>query len=60
MWSKVKTLLRSAKARIDEALMTAIGAALAGVIKLRPGSAGNHAYLAAGSSSTLIESGGNV
>jgi len=31
MWSKVKALLRSAKARTDEALLTAIGAALARV-----------------------------
>ncbi len=31
MWSKVKTLLRSAKARTDDALLTAIGAALAKV-----------------------------
>jgi transposase len=31
MWSKVKTLLRSAKARTDEALLTAIGAALSRV-----------------------------
>ncbi len=31
MWSKVKALLRSAKARTDEALLAAIGAALARV-----------------------------
>ncbi len=31
MWSKVKTLLRSAKARTDDALLTAIGVALAKV-----------------------------
>jgi transposase len=31
MWSKVKALLRSAKARSDEALLTAIGAALSRV-----------------------------
>jgi transposase len=31
MWSKVKALLRSAKARTDEALLSAIGAALARV-----------------------------
>ena len=31
MWSKVKALLRSAKARTDEALLTAIGSALSRV-----------------------------
>ena len=31
MWSKIKTLLRSAKARTEEALLSAIGAALARV-----------------------------
>ncbi len=31
MWSKIKALLRSAKARTDDALLTAIGAALARV-----------------------------
>jgi len=31
MWSKVKALLRSVKARTEETLLTAIGAALAEV-----------------------------
>ena len=33
MWSKIKTLLRSAKARTEEALLSAIGAALARVTR---------------------------